>query len=69
MSVEWFNSRNFDCNSVTKVVLKVPAIVNFFSYGWSIFSITYVDFCMYKALNKLQYMDAMEKIIPPLNAE
>ena len=40
-----------------------------FHYGRSIFFITYVDFSMYEIIHKLQYIDVMEKIAPPNDAE
>ena len=33
------------------------------------FSITYVEFSMYKTIYNLQYIDATEKIAPPFDAE
>ena len=33
------------------------------------FSITHVDFNMYKTIHKLQYIDAMEKVAQPSDAE
>ena len=35
----------------------------------SMFSITYVDFSIYKSNHKLHYIHAMEKIGPPFDAE